>query len=372
MTQSLICHIPICSHSYEIEINYGCIERQEKFLNTLASKIAIITDDIIAPLYGEQLLNSLSSKGLDAFLFIFPHGEQHKTRATKEQLENQLFSKDLGRDTCLIALGGGVVTDIAGYIAATYCRGIPFISMPTSLLGMADASVGGKTGVNTPFGKNLLGCIYQPKKIVIDPLTLQTLPQKELANGVVEMIKHGISEDLSFFEYLESHFLQLLSLNKNVLIKSIYESCRIKKNVIEIDERETGKRRLLNFGHTIGHALEHLTNYALSHGEAVAIGMLVECHLSMQFGLLSQASVDRIKKILLSYNLPLTLPMHISTQDILKTMILDKKTLNRLPRFVLIEKIGSACIFEGEYCTQVEESLIIKALDWMIHDLCRH
>ena len=192
MTQKLICKIFSSSSEYEIEIDNGSMNKQADFLTEIAKRFVIITDDIIAPLYGEQLQASLQSIGLEVHLLTFPHGEQNKTRATKEHLENQMFEKGLGRDTCLIALGGGVVIDIAGYLAATYCRGIPHVIFPTTLLGMVDASIGGKTSVNVPYGKNMLGCIYQPKKVVIDPYTLESLPKKELANGVVEMVKHGL------------------------------------------------------------------------------------------------------------------------------------------------------------------------------------
>lgn len=372
MTQKLICKIPHSSYHYEIEIGSGLLKFQTHYLKSLASRFAIITDDKIASLYGEQLQESLASSDLEVHLFSFPSGEQHKTRATKERLEDQLFENGLGRDTCLIALGGGVVTDIAGYVAATYCRGIPLVMIPTSLLGMVDASIGGKTGVNIPYGKNMLGCIYQPKKVVIDLSTLKSLPKKELANGVVEMIKHGLITDSKLFENLEKHSNQLLTLDSAVLEKTIFESCRIKKEIVEQDEKESGKRRLLNFGHTIGHALERLTDYSISHGEAVAIGLLVESYLSVKLGILDQKSFDRIKKILLQYGLPLQLPSRFLIQTILDAMALDKKSLKGQPRFVMISAIGSSLVYDSSYCTHVEESLIKNALHWMNDDLCCH
>lgn len=372
MTQKLICSIPSSSDHYEIEIGSGLLNSQARYLTSLSSRCAIITDDKIAPLYGGPLQECLSSLGLEAYLFSFPNGEQNKTRGTKELLENQLFEKGLGRDTCLIALGGGVVTDIAGYLAATYCRGIPLVMAPTSLLGMVDASIGGKTGLNVPYGKNMLGCIYQPKKVVIDLSALKSLPKKEFANGVVEMIKHGLIADCKLFECLENSSKQLLGLDSALLEKAVFESCRIKKEIVEQDEKENGKRHLLNFGHTIGHALERLSHYSLPHGEAVAIGLLVESYLSLKQKALDQNSFDRIKKILIQYGLPLCLPSHFPIQTILDAMVLDKKSLKGQPRFVMIDAIGSSLPYDSCYCTRVEESLIINALEWMNDDLCCH
>jgi 3-dehydroquinate synthase len=372
MTQKLTCRIPTFTEPYEIEIHRGALNYQGQYLSTLASKFAIVTDNQIAPLYAEQFRESLSSFGLEVYLFSFPNGEKYKTRATKEFLEDQLFEKGLARDTCVIALGGGVVTDIAGFLAATYCRGVPLVMIPTSLLGMVDASIGGKTGVNVPYGKNMLGCIYQPKKVLIDPDTLKSLSKKELVNGVVEMIKHGLIVDYKLFEYLEGHSLQLFALDPAVLEKAIFENCRIKKEIVEQDEKEGGKRHLLNFGHTIGHALEGLSHYSLSHGEAVAIGLLVESYLSVQLEVLNQKSFDRIKKILDLYTLPLRLPFRLPLKTVLDAMALDKKSVKGKPRFVIIDAIGSSLSYNSHYCTAVDESLIRKAIQWMNDALCCH
>lgn len=372
MTKKIICRVSNPSHHYEIEIGYGLLNVQSSYLKSLASKFAIISDDKIAPLYGKQLQETLRASGLQTELFFFLNGEQNKTRATKEALENQLFEKGFGSDSCVIALGGGVVTDVAGYLAATYCRGVPLVMIPTSLLGMVDASIGGKTGVNLSYGKNMLGCIYQPNKVVIDLSTLESLPKREFSNGFVEMIKHALIADGNFFQDLEKNSHQFLSLNSTALKKGVFKSCQIKKEIVEQDEKGKGKRHLLNFGHTIGHALESLTQYTLSHGEAVAIGLLVESYISLKLGLLDQNSFDRIKTILHQYGLPLKLPIQFPFSAILQTLTLDKKSIKGLPRFVMIERIGSPFINDSSYCTYIEESLIQTALHWMNHDLCCH
>lgn len=373
MTEKLICKIQSTAQQYDIEIGMKLWDSQANFLKTLASRFAIITDDKMAVLYGGELQKCLASNGLEVDLFCFPKGEEYKTRATKEHLENQLFEKGMGRDTCVIAMGGGVVMDVAGYVAATYCRGIPCVMMPTSLLGMVDACIGGKTGVNTCYGKNMIGCIYQPKKVIIDLITLATLSKNELANGFVEMIKHGLIADFHLFEDLEKYSDQLLALDFTMLEKVVFESCRIKKEIVEQDEKESGKRRLLNFGHTIGHALELLTDYALSHGEAVAIGLLVESYLSVELGLLDRPSFDRINTLLLRYGLALQLPSRFSLQAMRDAMILDKKSIKGEPRFVTISAIGSALAYSNSsYCTCVDQPLIEKAINWMHDALCCH
>ncbi len=364
MSIHLSCQTQSLGRTYEIEIKRGLLSQLTPYLKPLSLKIALITDDRVAKLYGESLHQTLICAGLEAHLIHFPQGEQYKTRQTKEELENQLFEKGFGRDTLIIALGGGVVTDLAGYLAATYCRGVSLINVPTSFLGMVDASLGGKTGVNVPYGKNLLGCIYAPLKVFIDPLTLNTLPKKELINGLVESIKHSLIADEELFYYLETQRERILSLEPQTIDHMIRESCRIKKEHVEQDEREMGLRRLLNFGHTIGHALEQLTHYALSHGEAVAIGMLVESHLALQLNLLKLSSFERIKHILIAYHLPLKLATIISIQQLLQALRLDKKSLKGQARFVLLKAIGTCAPYEGNYCSPVDSHLIEKAWEW--------
>lgn len=373
MMQKLSCSFVSTPMDYEIEIQNGIVDDLDRivpFIQKLGSKVALVTNNEISSLYGEQLRRSLLHCGLETYLFTFEEGEHNKSRQTKEVLEDQMFAKVLGRDTCLIALGGGVVMDMGGYIAATYCRGIPLVMIPTSLLAMVDACIGGKTGVNVQYGKNLVGCIYQPKKVYIDPKFLLTLPLNECRNGVVEMIKHGVVADLNFFEFLETHADQLLALNPPIIGQAIHQSCRIKKEIVEQDVGEIGKRRILNFGHTIGHALEKLYNHQIPHGEVVAIGILVESYLAFLLGHCKLGDLDRIRKILLKYAIPLKLKSRYCTQAIFDAMILDKKSIKGTPRFVIINGIGSTLSFEGNFCTQVEELKIKQSLQWMYDDLC--
>lgn len=323
-----------------IVIERGLLSKKQTF----HSPIALITDDTVLELHGRAFFSQLDN----AHLFSFPAGEPHKTRETKALLEDQMFAKKLGRDTTVIALGGGVVTDLAGFVAATYCRGVPLVTIPTTLMCMVDAAIGGKNGVNHPCGKNLIGTFHLPQQVLIDPLLLTTLPHIELKQGIVEMIKHGLIADSAYFDFLEKHLDQLLAYDLDYLEEAIRGSCRIKTDIVEQDPQETGLRRLLNFGHTVGHALEKLSNYTLPHGEAVAHGLLVESALSP----LPPADLKRIEQLLARLNFK---PPSFSHEELTLAMTLDKKSLRGRPRFVLLEAIGSPLPFGGAYCTKVDE-----------------
>jgi len=330
----------------------------------LGSRVAIVTDSHVEEFYGRRLEKHLKSHDLTVYLFSFPGGEFYKTRTTKEMIEDQMMHHGLGRDTCLLGLGGGVTLDIAGFIASTYCRGIPFISCPTSLLAMVDSAIGGKTGVNTSFGKNLIGSFYAPEMIFIDPTTLRTLPKKEVQNGLMEMVKDGLIADPLYFELFEKHAENLIDCELGTMIEAIEGSCRIKQTIVKADAKEKGGvRRLLNFGHTVGHALEQVTNYQISHGEAVALGMLAEAKLSSELGRLTQDTYQRIRQLITKLH-PELPQITASIDSIKEAMALDKKAKNNMARFVILKAIGSPLECDGEYCMEVKE----KALDTALED----
>ena len=280
----------------------------------------VITDENLAP-YAP-----------DGFKIVIPAGESSKSRACKAWIEDQMLDAGFGRDAEICAFGGGVVLDLAGFVAATYCRGISWTAIPTSLLAMVDASIGGKVGINTQHGKNLIGAFYPPKKIILDFKYLDTLPEKEWKNGEAEIIKCGLIADPTILEAPRS-------------IRSIKRAIEIKKEIVAKDPKEKGLRRILNFGHTIGHAIEKVTNYEVSHGVAVANGMRIASRLSP----LSFSEIEQIEACLQHFEeIPLC-------DEMLDVICLDKKAVQGHPRFVLLEKIGAVCPFDGEYCTVIEK-----------------
>jgi len=331
-------------------------------------RVAIVTDSHVEELYGHRLEKHLKDHDLDVFMFSFPGGEFYKTRTTKELIEDQMLAKGLGRDTCLLGLGGGVTLDISGFIASTYCRGIPYISCPTSLLAMIDSAMGGKTGVNTPFGKNLIGSFCHPQMIFIDTATIRSLPEKEMRNGLMEMIKHGIIADPQYFALFENHGGKILDGETGYLHEAIEGSCRIKQSIVKDDQKEKGKRRLLNFGHTVGHALEQITDYQITHGEAVAIGMLIESKLSCEIGRLDQESLQRIQKVITKHHPELPKPK-VTKEQLKEAMAMDKKSTKNVPRFVILNGIGAPLECDGDYCMAVKEKALDAALEVLTQDI---
>lgn len=345
--------------SIEIAIGENLLESD--FLLKLCSeskkKIAIIADNAVAPI-GETLKKRLKSD-----LFIFEGKETSKTREAKQSLEDELMKAKFGRDTLLIALGGGVTTDLVGFLASTYMRGVPLILVPTTLLAMADAAIGGKTGVDTPFGKNLIGSFYHSIATLIDTTLLKTLPKAEWLNGLAEILKYGLITDESHWKFCEDHCDHWQ--NPNILSDLILSSISAKMKVVEEDPEEQGKRRILNFGHTIAHALEQISHYQVPHGIAVAMGCQAESYLSYYLGYLCETDFERILKLYRNCEFPATLPKAFQAKKFLEAMHLDKKSKGGDPRFVLIDRIGNCLPFEGEYCRAIAQSDLDALISWL-------
>ena len=331
--------------SYPIHIGTNLLERADLLLPALAQKkAAIVTNTTVAPLYLDRLRNTLSGKDIESIPVILPDGEQFKNWETLNLIYDALLGNRCERNTTIIALGGGVIGDISGFAAATYLRGVPFIQVPTTLLAQVDSSVGGKTAINHPLGKNMIGAFYQPRLVLADIDTLNTLPERELKAGIAEIIKYGLIRDLPFFEWLEKNMEGLLGRNSEVLSYAISRSCENKALVVARDERESGERALLNLGHTFGHAIENAMGYGnWLHGEAVAAGTVLAAKLSFELGMLDAPDVERITRLFERAGLPIVAP-DIGAERYLQLMELDKKVEGGKMRFVVLEKIGQACV----------------------------
>ncbi|WP_035276030.1 3-dehydroquinate synthase [Desulfogranum japonicum] len=332
--------------SYPIYIGPGVLSMIGADLKARQSgqKYGIITDSNVGKLYGNKLLQGLKQEGIEARLFIFTAGEGSKNLETIGQLASSLAQEGFDRSDALIALGGGVAGDMTGFLAATYMRGIPFVQVPTSLLAQVDSSVGGKTGVDIPEGKNLVGAFYQPQAVYIDTDLLDTLPQQEYRGGLAEVIKYGVIQDSSFFTFLKNNHKNIKQLEPGVLTSMIQRCCEIKADVVAQDEREGGLRRILNYGHTIGHAVEAASDFTIIHGFAVAIGMVAAAKLAPRS--LDQGTdiSDELTGLLQTYGLPTTIPAELNVERMRKYLLADKKTVGGRVFFVLPDKIGSVRI----------------------------
>ncbi|MBS4095419.1 MAG: 3-dehydroquinate synthase, partial [Sulfuricella sp.] len=324
----------------------------------LAQKqVAIVTNTTVAPLYLAKLLAPLESAGVKCVPVILPDGEAYKNSETLNQIYTELLSHRCERKTTLIALGGGVIGDLTGYAAATYLRGVPFIQVPTTLLSQVDSSVGGKTGINHPLGKNMIGAFYQPRLVLADTTTLNTLPDRELSAGLAEVIKYGLIRDPAFFEWLEANLPNLLARDPAALAYAIRRSCENKSEVVAADERESGQRALLNLGHTFGHAIESGMGYGVwLHGEAVAAGTLLAADVSRRLGWLSDAEVERTRRIFEAARLPVISP-NLGVDSYLDMMGLDKKVEGGKMRFVLLRGIGSSVVSGDVPAALIKEAL---------------
>ena len=340
--------VGLAERSYPIHIGRGLLARAELLLPHLPKKrCAIVTNTTVAPLYLAQVQWLLEANGVSVLPVVLPDGEEYKTGETLNLIYDALLTHRCERSTPLIALGGGVIGDMTGYAAATYLRGVPFIQIPTTLLSQVDSSVGGKTGINHPLGKNMIGAFYQPKAVIADTDTLNTLADEELSAGLAEVIKYGLIRDLPFLEWLEANMDALVARDPAALQQAIARSCQNKAEVVAADERESGERALLNLGHTFGHAIENGSGYGVwLHGAAVAAGTMMAADLSQRMGWISEADVARTRALFERAHLPLV-PPKLGVARYLDLMGLDKKVEGGKIRFVLLQAIGRAVVSEA-------------------------
>jgi 3-dehydroquinate synthase len=348
------------SASYEIYIGKAIVDRMGLIFNKhkWASRYIILTDSIVLPLHGEKVQQTLREMGLKVDIIDFPAGEASKDIKTSLRIVDQLMAMGADRQSALIALGGGVVGDITGFVASLYMRGIPYIQVPTTLLAQVDSSIGGKTGIDLSAGKNILGTFYQPKGVFIDLAFLKTLEPRELKNGLAEVVKYGIIDDPELFSTLETRAEDVTSQNADLLKEIVTKSCCIKKGVVEIDEQEKGIRRILNFGHTIGHAIETESGYTIPHGDAISMGMVAASILSERMQYLPSEDRQRIIALIGAIGLPDRIPANLSLEGIFTHMKGDKKKAGDTLNLVLLKKIGIPFVTNG-----VPERLIRETIE---------
>lgn len=339
----------VVDDSYDVQIGRDLIpELVRDMKNGLAGavrKFAVITDTNVEGLYGKPVLEALREAGLQAELFVFPAGEKSKVRKTKEVLEDAMLAKGFRRDCCVVAVGGGVVSDLAGFVAGTFGRGVPFVNYATSLLAAADASIGGKTAVDTELATNLIGLIYQPRKVYVDIDTWKTLPKEHIINGMAETVKHACLADRDFFDYIEEHVDQVLNCDPTVCEYISEKNCNVKYQVVMKDEKEKSLREILNLGHTVGRAIETVSEYRLLHGEALAIGMTAQVMLGCKLGFLTEDERDRVISLQEKIGLPVRIPDYIDRGALIKKLYTDKKVRDGKLRFVFQKGIGEVMTF---------------------------
>jgi 3-dehydroquinate synthase len=344
---------------YNVHVQAGLLAEAGPMLRRLSQhdKVGLVTDSNVEPLYAPALESALDRQGLTVVKAVIPAGEQNKTLGQIERVYDAMLRAGIERSTVMVALGGGVVGDMTGFAAATLLRGVPFVQMPTSLLAMVDASVGGKTGIDHAVGKNLIGAFYQPKTVLIDPATLATLPPRELRSGLAECIKHEIIRDAAGFARLEDNIERAVACDIAYLSELVAHNVAIKAGVVEADPFENADRAHLNFGHTFGHAIERVSNYAYSHGEAVALGMVAATHVARQLGMVDAGAQQRIVRLIGRAGLP-TAGLTLDVAEVVAAMSVDKKVKSRRLRFVLPVAIGAVVIRDD-----VPDSLVKEAVE---------
>jgi len=349
--------------SYDVVVRAGALAELPRLVTDRvpARRFAVIADDNVAPTHGRAVMQAGLDAGLDVSLFTFPAGEASKTRKSWSILTDEMLEAGFGRDSCVIAVGGGVTTDLAGFVAATFLRGIPVVQVPTSYLAMIDASVGGKTGVDVHAGKNLVGAFHPPSLVVADPEVLATLPLGERAQGLVEAFKHGAILDAAYFASLEEDVADLMAAETDVAGPAVARSVELKAAVVSEDEFEGGYRQILNFGHTLGHALEAASGYSLGHGSAVALGMLMETRLGERLGVTEAGTYQRLRTALEALLGPLE-NVETDPGSAVRYLRTDKKVRAGRPRVVLLRTLGEVDPGEG-WSHEVPEELLAEALD---------
>lgn len=351
-------HVDLGERSYPIHIGRGLLGRSELMAPYIRGRqVLVVTNETVGPLYLERTLAALD--GFETASVVLPDGEQYKTIDTWNRIFDALLERRFDRRCTLVALGGGVVGDITGFAAASYQRGVDFIQVPTTLLSQVDSSVGGKTGVNHPLGKNMIGAFHQPRAVLADTDTLETLPDRELAAGLAEVIKYGLIDDPEFFAWLEQNIDRLNARDPDALAFAIERSCADKAAVVAADEKEAGNRALLNLGHTFGHAIETGMGYgAWLHGEAVGTGMMLAAELSARLDWIGDDAVERVRRLLSRAHLPVQAPADLSAERFLALMAVDKKALGGRVRLVLMKALGESVLTD-----QVEPEAIAAAIE---------
>lgn len=360
----------VVDDSYDIEIGHALSDTLiGDIKNGLCGKIkkfAVVTDSIVEKLYAEDILGMLKSVGYTADMFVIPEGEKSKNRAMKEFVEDSMLEKGYRRDCCIIAVGGGVVTDLAGFVAGTYGRGVPFVNYATTLLSAADASVGGKTAVDTPLATNLIGLFNQPKKVYIDIDTWKTLPDRQLSSGLSETIKHACLGDAELFSYLEENIEKVLDIDTEACEYIAQRNCAVKYKVVMKDEKESGLREVLNLGHTVGRAIETVSDYRLLHGEALSIGMAAQVILGEQLGFISHKNAERVIALYNRAKLPTAIPDYVDKAALVKKLYTDKKVRDGKLRFVFQKEIGDMmCFGVNNYGKEIAEHDIAEIIEKM-------
>ncbi|MGD0795025.1 MAG: 3-dehydroquinate synthase [Dehalococcoidales bacterium] len=358
MTYMQTVKVELGANSYEVRVGPGPLPKVGAWLKELgfSGKAVIIADTTVQGLYAEVLKNGLAGAGFEVIVLEIPPGEEQKTLKSAGRLYNRLNATHSERTTPILALGGGVTGDLAGFVAATYRRGVPYIQVPTTLLAMVDSSIGGKTAVDHGRLKNVIGAFYQPRLVVADIDTLKTLPAVELSNGMAEVIKMAAILSADLFTYLEANIGKAMSLDLNVLEHIVVENTRLKAGIVALDEKEAGPRVILNYGHTVGHAVEAVSGFALKHGQAVAIGMIAENEIARRMGFLDSADSSRLEKVIREVGLPVRIP-ELDKKKLMRAMQQDKKVRQGKVRFVLLKSIGKAFVADNIDPALIEEVL---------------